>query len=199
MNVPPDTESTTIEDKELMEALVQQNSLALERLHQRYKAILKAIILQVLHDESDAEDVLQDVFIQVWKQAKNYSSEKGKLCNWLATLARRRAIDLVRQHSAYRRATGRYEVAYNCLHKIRDEGRTVEQIQQRDLKELMEYYLRRLPISQRQVIHMTFFQGKSQREISSLTGTPLGTVKTRIELAIKKLAHAIGGMREKIL
>ncbi len=196
MNSPPDPES---EDRELMEALIQQNSAALERLHQRYKTILKAIVLQVLHDESDAEDVLQDVFIQVWKQAKNYSAEKGKLRNWLATLARRRAIDLVRQHSAYRRATDRYEVAYNCLDKAREEGRTVEQVQQKDLQELMEHYLGRLPISQRQVIHMTFFQGKSQREISSLTGTPLGTVKTRIELAIKKLGHAIGGMREKIL
>lgn len=196
MNLPRDPKSAT-EDKELMEELIQQNSSALERLHQRYKIILKSIILQVLHDEADAEDVLQDVFIQVWKQAKNYSSEKGKLCNWLATLARRRAIDLVRQHAAYRRATGRYETVYNTLNIGKDQ--TIEHAQQEDLKELVERYLRRLPLAQQQVIHMTFFQGKSQREISHLTGTPLGTVKTRIELAIKKLGHAIGSKREKIL
>lgn len=191
---------TTAEDRMLMEELVQQNPDALSRLHQRYKAVLKSIVMQVLHDDADAEDVLQDVFIQVWERAGSYSPEKGKLLSWLATLARRRAIDRVRQHSAYRRATDRYEIACNHPDKEIGESHTVERAAHRDdLKHIMERHLRLLPPPQREAIHMTFFEGKSQREISSLTGTPLGTVKTRIELGIKKLTQSIGGLRDQIL
>lgn len=192
--------NTTLEDRQLMEELVQQDPRALERLHQRYRAVLKSIIMQVLHDDADAEDVLQDVFIQVWERATSYSAEKGKLLSWLATLARRRAIDRVRQHSAYRRATDRYEIACNHPDKDVGESHTVERAAHRDeLKEIMERHLCLLPPPQRQAIHMTFFEGKSQREISSLTGTPLGTVKTRIELGIKKLHLSIGSLREQIM
>jgi RNA polymerase sigma-70 factor (ECF subfamily) len=153
----------------------------------------------VVHDEADADDVLQDVFIQVWDRASTYSSEKGKLISWLATMARRRAIDRVRQHTAYRRATDRYEIACNHTDKSIGEIHTVEHAAQcNDLKELMERHISALPPTQQQAIHLTFFEGKSQREISSLTGIPLGTVKTRIELGIKKLGHSIGGFRDKI-
>ncbi len=192
--------NTTHEDQEIMTELLQQNPRALEMLHNKYRAALKSIIMQVLHDDADAEDVLQDVFIQVWDRAKNYSAEKGKLLSWLATLARRRAIDRVRQHSAYRRATDRFEVVSNHPDKDYDERHVVESDAQRhDLNRIMKKHINQLPPPQRQVILMTFFEGRNQREISSMTGTPLGTVKTRIELGIKKLSHSIGGMREKLV
>ncbi len=69
--------------------------------------------MQVLHDETEADDVLQEVLLQVWNRAESYSARKGKLISWLCTLARRRAIDRLRQHSAYQRATDRYEVSCN--------------------------------------------------------------------------------------
>jgi len=189
----------TQEDQRLMAELVQQKPTALEKLYRRYKSVLKSVVMQVVHDEADADDVLQDVFIQVWNRASTYSSEKGKLISWLATLARRRAIDRVRQHTAYRRATDRYEVVCNHPSKSVAETHIVEHAAQcNDLRELMERHIQTLPPSQQQAIHLTFFEGKSQREISSLTGIPLGTVKTRIELGIKKLGHSISGFRDKI-
>lgn len=144
--------------------------------------------------------VLQDVFIQVWDRAKTYSADKGKLISWLSTLARRRAIDRVRRHCAYRRATDRYEVECNHPTAAASESHTVENsAQQDDLKELIGNYILALPPTQQQAINLTFFEGHSQREISSLTGIPLGTVKTRIELGVKKLAHSISGVRDKIV
>ena len=119
--------------------------------------------------------------------------------SWLCTLARRRAIDRLRQHSAYRRATDRYEVSCNHSDKGIDESHTVEREAFRDdLRSLLDQQLNTLPPNQQQVIRLAFLEEKSQREISALTQTPLGTVKTRIELGIKKLSHAFGGLREKV-
>lgn len=173
---------------------------ALDRLYRRYRTVLKSIIMQVLHDETDADDVLQEVFMQVWDRADTYSAKKGKLVSWLCTLARRRAIDRLRQHGAYRRATDRYEVSCNHADKAIEEFHTVERdASLDDLRDLLKKHLDDLPPSQEQVIRMAFFENRSQREISTMTKTPLGTVKTRIELGIKKLSCAFGGLKEKIL
>lgn len=190
----------TLEDQQLMEGLMQKMPDALERLYRRYRTVLKSIIMQVLHDETDADDVLQEVFLQVWDRADTYSPRKGKLVSWLCTLARRRAIDRLRQHGAYRRATDRYEVSCNHADKAIEEFHTVERdASLDDLRNLLKKHLHDLPPSQEQVIRMAFFENRSQREISTMTKTPLGTVKTRIELGIKKLSCAFGGLKEKIL
>ena len=190
----------TLEDQQLMEGLMQKMPDALDRLYRRYRTVLKSIIMQVLHDETDADDVLQEVFMQVWDRADTYSSKKGKLVSWLCTLARRRAIDRLRQHGAYRRATDRYEVSCNHADKAIEEFHTVERdASLDDLRDLLKKHLDDLPPTQEQVIRMAFFENRSQREISTMTKTPLGTVKTRIELGIKKLSCAFGGLKEKIL
>jgi RNA polymerase sigma-70 factor (ECF subfamily) len=191
---------STAEDQQLMNELNHRDPHALEKLYQRYKTVLKSIVFQVLHDDADADDVLQDVFLQVWDKSGTYSAEKGRLLSWLATLARRRAIDRLRQHSAYRRAADRFGEETTASEEGTGENHTVEDAAQNDdLKHLIGRHLNLLPLLQREAIHMTFYEGKSQREISSLTGTPLGTVKTRIELGMKKLSHSIGGMKSKII
>ncbi len=192
--------STTWEDQQLMDGLIRRLPDALDRLYRRYRAVLRSIIMQVLHDETETDDVLQEVLLQVWNRADSYSSRKGKLVSWLCTLARRRAIDRLRQHSAYRRATDRFEVSCNHPDKEIDETHTVERDACRDdLRDLLQRHLGSLPPNQQQVIRMAFFENRSQREISSMTHTPLGTVKTRIELGIKKLSYSLGGQREKVV
>lgn len=187
------------DDLELMQGLLERDPSALERLHQRYHALLRSVIMQVLYDPVEADDVLQEVFLQIWDRAENYSSEKGKLASWLCTLARRRAIDRVRQHTAYRRATDRYEVS--CTHTDQEQIAThsVERdVHQNELRGFLQAHLDSLPPSQEQAIRMAFLEDRSQREISVLTKTPLGTVKTRIELGIKKLNHAVAGLRSEM-
>jgi RNA polymerase sigma-70 factor (ECF subfamily) len=192
--------TSTWEDQMLMQDLLQKIPDALDRLHRRYRAVLKSIIMQVLHDETEADDVLQEVLLQVWNRAASYSAHKGKLVSWLCTLARRRAIDRLRQHSAYRRATDRYEVSCNHHDKSIDEIHTVERdANHEDLRALLAQQIGALPPNQQEVIRLAYFENKSQREISAITHTPLGTVKTRIELGIKKLSHAISGQRDKVM
>lgn len=189
-----------LEDQKMMQGLLERDPKALEPIHQRYRKVLRSIIMQVLHDEAEADDVLQEVFLQVWNRPESYSSRKGRLVSWLCTLARRRAIDCLRQHSAYRRATDRYEVSCNHPDKEAAEMHTVERDAcWDDVRDLLRRQLNELPPPQEQVIRMAFLENRSQREISSLTHTPLGTVKTRIELGIKKLSHAFSGLREEML
>ena len=106
----------------------------------------------------------------------------------------------MRQRSATLRATDRYEVSCNHSDKGVNESHTVECAAFRDeLRSLLHRYLVALPPNQQEVIHLGFFEEKSQREISAITQTPLGTVKTRIVLGIEKLSHALGGLREKVV
>src|SRR6476659_11125439 len=93
-------------DVDLITAVSQDRSQqALEELYRRYRAMLRSVINRVMNSDSDCDDVLQDVLIQVWNQAGSYSAEKGHLLGWLITLARRRALDRVRQMCAYKHAT----------------------------------------------------------------------------------------------
>src|SRR6478752_693570 len=136
-------------DQELMNGVLGRVPGALDRLHKRYRVVLKSIIMQVLHDETEADDVLQEVFLQVWNRAPSYSSGKGKLMSWLCTLARRRAIDRLRQHGAYRRATDRYEVSCKHFDKSVDESHSVEREAFRDdLRSLLHHHLGALPANQ---------------------------------------------------
>jgi RNA polymerase sigma-70 factor (ECF subfamily) len=187
-------------DQELMNGVLGRVPGALDRLHKRYRVVLKSIIMQVLHDETEADDVLQEVFLQVWDRASSYSSRKGRLMSWLCTLARRRAIDRLRQQSAYRRATDRYEISCKHSEKNSHENRSVEREAFRDdLRSLLDRHLIALPRNQQEVIRLAFYEEKSQREISALTSTPLGTVKTRIELGVKKLSQSLSGLRDKVV
>ncbi len=191
---------TQYDDSELVSGLLQRMPEALEKLHARYRILLKSIIMQVLHDDNEADDVLQDVLLQVWNRVESYSAEKGKLASWLCTLARRRAIDRLRQHAAYQRATDRFEISCNHPDKSIDERQTVEtEANLDDVRLLLDSHLASLPPPQQKVIRLAFYENKSQREISALTHTPLGTVKTRIELGLKKLSQSFSGLRAKVV
>ena len=107
--------SSGVEDQHLINGVSRGLPDDLEELYRRYAALLKSVIMQVLHDEAEASEILQDVFCQVWERANHYSASKGKLARWLCTLARRRAIDRLRQQSAYRCATKRYELPVDTL------------------------------------------------------------------------------------
>ena len=182
-----------------MDGILRRRPESLKELYKRYGTVLKSINMQVLHNETEADDVLQEVFLQVWDRPPSYRSEKGNLMNWLCTVARRRAIDRLRQQNACLRATDRYEVSCHSSSGF-NESHTVEcEAFRDDLHSLLNQHLVRLPPYQQQVIRLAFFEEKSQREISALIQTPLGTVKTRIELGIKKLSHALGGLRDKLV
>jgi RNA polymerase sigma-70 factor (ECF subfamily) len=183
-------------DVELMEAVVRREPEAMAEIYERYESTLRPVILSVLHEEGETDDVLHDVFIQLWNHADRFVAEKG-LHGFLVTLARRRALDRLRRRLAYRRATDRLETQMRAEFNYKVRGPGVKPTDF-DLSELVSKMIRLLPEPQQEVVQLTFFEGMSQREIAAQKSIALGTVKTRLQLAHKKLLNHLVPIRNKI-
>jgi len=184
-------------DAELMLGIQAEEPEALSQLYDRYSGILKALILRVIHNEAEADDLLQEVFMEIWNQAKNFSTKKGKPLGWMVTVARRRAIDGLRKKTAYLRAGERFQAETEKQPGERVQSVTEEEIRSGDARLLMAKVIKSLPEAQQEAIELAFFQGMSQREIAANTNTPLGTVKTRLELGLKKIYDGLKELRDE--
>jgi RNA polymerase sigma-70 factor, ECF subfamily len=185
-------------DETLMRAITDRRQLALRELYQRYGKTVKAVVVRVVHEEAEADDVLQEIFLQIWKEAENYSPKAGRPLGWVVTLARRRAIDRLRRRQAYSRAKERFESLLDRHPESWSRNRIAQDLVQSDLRRFLARQMNLLPAFQREVIKLSFFEGRSHREIATLTRTPLGTVKTRLELGLRKLINSIRPLRRKI-
>jgi RNA polymerase sigma-70 factor (ECF subfamily) len=194
----PRIEEGSPSDLELMRGIQAEDPDALSQLYDRYNGILKALILRVVHNEAEADDLLQEIFMEIWKQAKNFSPEKGKPLGWMVTLARRRAIDGLRKRQAYQRAEERLQAETEQQPDAWVQNTTEEEISFSDTRTLVRKMLDRIPTAQRQAIELAFFRGMSQREIASKTNTPLGTVKTRLELGLKKIYDGLKELKDEL-
>jgi len=186
-----------VTDETLLKRISQHQQPALNELYSRYGHILKAVIDSVVHEEAEADDVLQEIFLQIWKEANNYSPTAGKPLGWVVTIARRRAIDRLRRRQAYCRARDRYSEQLE-RQPIRPRRLLNDTFVLDDLRRFLKKRMRNLPAHQREAIDLAFFKGLSHREIAAATNTPLGTVKTRLELGLQKLTQAIRPLRDKI-
>lgn len=174
-------------DVSLLTAIARGDEQALASLYDRYRLILFGLIQRILHSRPEAEDVLQEVFLQVWQKAADFNQSRGRPFTWLVTLARSRAIDRLRSLGARDRlatASAREEteeVADAVTDAILSErGKVV-----RDA-------LRELPEEQQQVLLLAYFDGFTQSEIAERLGSPLGTVKTRMRSGMIKLRELLG-------
>src|SRR5436305_1022245 len=174
-------------DVDLMIGIQSEDADALSKLYDRYNGIVKALILRIIHNDSEADDLLQEIFLEIWNQAKNFSAKKGKPLGWMVTLTRRRAIDALRKKQAYARAEERLRAEPERQPLAWVQNSTAEEITSGDTRALMAKVISSLPEAQQQVIDLAFFRGMSQREIAAHTNIPLGTVKTRLELGLKKI------------
>src|SRR5881409_706840 len=186
-----------VSDEVLMKDISRRRHEALTELYGRHSQRLRATIDGVVHEESEADDVLQEIFIQVWEEAGRYSSKAGRPLGWMVTIARRRAIDRLRRRQAYCRARDRYEqrVMQDSQTPRRDANETFILS---DLRHFLKKSIRALPQLQREAVELAFFKGLSHREIAAATQAPLGTVKTRLELGLQKLTHALKPLRHKV-
>ena len=185
-------------DVELMQAIQAEDPDALSELYDRYNGILKALILRVIHNETEAEDLLQEVFMEIWKQARNFSPDKGKPLGWMVTLARRRAIDGLRKKQSYARAEERLQSEPEQQPLAWVQNITEQEIRAGDTRALMAKVMNSLPEPQKKAIELAFFLGMSQREIAANTNTPLGTVKTRLELGLKKIYEGLKELEHEL-
>jgi RNA polymerase sigma-70 factor (ECF subfamily) len=183
-------------DVELMEAVGKRESDAIQEIYKRYESILRSVIQSVLHDEYETDDTLNDVFLQLWDQSDRFNAAKG-LHGFLITMARRRALDRLRRRLAYHRATDRFEAHLQANYAERTR---VDHFQPPsfDLTVLLRGAIGTLPVAQQEVINLTFYEGLSQREIAARKSMPLGTVKTRLQLAQKKLFHQLAPVQAMI-
>ena len=185
-------------DVDLMLGIQSGDADALSQLYDRYNGIVKALILRIIRNDTEADDLLQEVFMEIWNQAKNFSAEKGKPLGWMVTLTRRRAIDALRKKQAYNRAEERLQAEPEQQPLAWVQNTTEMEIRAGDTRVLMAKVINSLPEAQQQVIELAFFQGMSQREIASHTNIPLGTVKTRLELGLKKIYDGLKDLKDEL-
>jgi RNA polymerase sigma-70 factor, ECF subfamily len=181
-------------DERLMEMIRSQRRNGLDQLHTRYAARLKGLIVKILHSDGDADDVLQDVFLEVWNRAANYNPLKGSPISWICTLARRRSIDRLRRNETYHRVQERFAEEKNSY---RDSWTHVrEDVALIEMNAHLQRAMAKLPEPQRKAINLAYHKQMSQREIAAHTRTPVGTIKTRLELGLRKMAVSLSGMED---
>ncbi len=157
--VVPQLEPGAPSDFDLMKGIQTGDADALSQLYDRYNGILKALILRVIHNEAEADDLLQEIFMEIWNQAKNFSAQKGKPLGWMVTLARRRAIDGLRKKQAYARAEERLQNETEQQPDAWVHNATEEEIVLSDTRALIRKVIAGLPPPQQQAIDLAFFKG----------------------------------------
>ncbi len=173
-------------------------------MHARYRPLISKIVLEILPNEADAEEAIQDVFMEIWTRAANFDARKGKPLGWIICMARRRAIDHYRK--IRRRAEGSEKLR---LENDESQGAIAngqpmvapvdnELPMASDMQRFLKKIIASLPVEQGRVIHLSYFKDMSQREIASTTGIPLGTIKTRLDLALRKLTQKSMPYREEL-
>lgn len=172
---------------EVLRAIAGGDEQSLSTLYTRYKLILFSLILRIVHSQPEAEDVLQEVFLQVWRKAADFDEARGRPFTWLVTLARSRAIDRLRAlDSRDRTAT---EAARDVPDRISDASDDAVKSEQ---GEIVRGALAQLPAEQRRILVLAYFEGLTQSEIAGRLTTPLGTVKTRMRSGMIRLRELLG-------
>lgn len=173
--------SSSSAENELVTELVAGNTRALEKLYSLYSASLLGIISSIIRHDDIAQDVLQETFLKIWKSIDQYDAEKGRLFTWMARLAKNKAIDHLRSRGeinsmrnedideSFTEVNQQYQIQYNPEHI--------------GLKQLINT----LSPPQMIILEMVYFQGYTQTEAAEVLNIPVGTVKTRIRIAIKTL------------
>lgn len=194
---PPEPDEAAVTDEALMEGIQQRDPAALASLYDRYSGILKALIMRIIHNESEADDLLQEIYMEIWNHAQNFSATKGKPLGWMVTLTRRRSIDRLRKRQAYSRAEERLQLETEQQPEAWVHNTTEEDIFMADTRKVLDAVINNLPPAQKEAIEYAFFKGMSQREIAAHTNIPLGTIKTRLELGLKKISDGLKGLKDE--
>lgn len=162
-------------DKSLMDRMRVGEQQAMTEIFDRYAGLVYSVALRVLKDNGQAEDVMQEIFFQLWRNPDSFSFSRGTLATWLLVVARNRAIDHLRQR---RPGEPVEEVTVASATNLQSEA------ERNILMQRVRGILEGLPEEQQQSLQMAFFEGLSHSEIAERTGQPLGTIKTRIRSAL---------------
>jgi RNA polymerase sigma-70 factor (ECF subfamily) len=177
--MPPPSE---LDDATLLALVERGDEGAMASLFDRYSKVVYSVALRVLHDPASAEDVLQEIFMQVWRSPERFVATRGSLGGWLAVVSRNRSIDALRRK---RPTESVDEMALASPYNLGDEA------ERNVMMEKARAVISGLPLEQRKTLEMAFFDGLTHSEIAEMTGDPLGTVKTRIRSGLLSLRKAL--------
>jgi RNA polymerase sigma factor (sigma-70 family) len=171
----------SLTEEELVTALMHHDKLAAEALYDMYSASLYGVIFRIVNDTPTAEDVLQEVFIKIWRSSATYSTEKGRLFTWMVNIARNLAIDKIRSKD-FKNQNKNHEIENN-VDLIDKQNSTVFKPELLGVKELVDT----LRPEQKSILDLVYFKGYTHTEAAEELNIPLGTIKTRLRMAIQQL------------
>ena len=180
----------------IMQSIAHGDDRALGQLYDRYARLLLGVIMNVVRKQAEAEDLLQEVFMQIWRKAGTYDRKLGTPSMWLVRIARNKAIDCVR--SKRMRATNA-EVVIDESVALPASGKEVnpeEVMISGQVKDLVKQALNLLPPEQRKLIELAYYEGYSQSELAAALSLPLGTVKSRVRLGMLALHKQLSSIKE---
>jgi RNA polymerase sigma-70 factor (ECF subfamily) len=188
-------------DLDLVERMRSGDERALAQFYDRWFPVVNGVVSRMLQSADDAEDVVEEAFWQAWRKAGQFSGERGSVQTWLLTIARSRALDRLRanrrlrEDSIHGEPTDDRAASTSAFADTSSDDPAVA-VEQRERRRLVLDALDALPVEQRSALELAYFGGLSQAEIAQQTGQPLGTIKTRIRLAMQKLRERLSVLRE---
>ncbi|HJR66035.1 MAG TPA: sigma-70 family RNA polymerase sigma factor [Gemmatimonadaceae bacterium] len=188
------------DDDALLTRVANGDEHALGALYDRWSPLVFSLCVHILGDDDEAEEAVEETFWQAWRQAARYDTSRGAVSTWLTTIARSRALDRLRasrrrKEDAMTDLSQAKRMAVETTARGEDDPARGAEVAERRV--LVRQALRALPAEQREVLELAYFRGLSQTEIAERTGQPLGTIKTRVRLAMEKLRDRLGILRER--
>jgi RNA polymerase sigma factor (sigma-70 family) len=182
-----------LDDRALIGLVAGGDSAALEALFGRYSRPCYSLARRILTDEQFAQDVVQEVFLTLWRDAGRFDASRGGFSSWLLSMTHHKAVDAVRREENVRKR----RTSVDALELREDDRPRVEEEVWSGLRRArLRAALQTLPDNQREALALAYFGGHTQREIAMLTDTPLGTVKTRMLAGMRKLRETLDGLQD---
>lgn len=182
---------TKLNDETLLRLITQAQESALGELYDRYSRLVYSMALNSVGEPALAEEITQDVFLRIWNKATTYQADQGKVMTWIASITRYRSIDMLRRlkvrPEGNRAVWAENEEPFDGVDPIDIE----EEVELNQRSENIRRAIAELPYDQRQALTLAYFNGYSHAEIAQILNEPLGTIKTRIRLAMQKLRQSL--------
>jgi RNA polymerase sigma-70 factor (ECF subfamily) len=181
-----------LDDRALVARVTEGDGGALEALYGRYGSACYGLARRILSDEQLAQDVVQEVFLTVWRDAHRFDGSRGGFSSWLLSMTHHKAVDAVRREENHRK---RRSAAELLEERPDDHPQVDDEVWSGIRRERVRTALQTLPVAQREALVLAYFGGYTQREIAGLTNTPLGTVKTRMLMGMRRLKDGLDGVQ----
>jgi RNA polymerase sigma factor (sigma-70 family) len=177
-----------LRDGQLVELVAQKDGGALEALYDRYGRAAYSLARRILTEETLAQDVVQEVFLSLWRDARRFDAGRGTVATYLLSMTHHRAVDAVRREENLRR----WRSSEEGLELEPDpRARVEDEVEASERRAQVRAALGKLPAAQREAVALAYFGGYTQREVAALVGVPLGTVKTRMAAGMRKMKEAL--------